>query len=445
MDAIAYFATTPDGETLGKLAAQLTQVRMVPSPIWMAPLEPLRCVALAPSLAEPMVVVVRYFAAVGIIGGLLAATFLIRRSFLARLVAFLVLPPTLFLTLSALSLFFFWLDFLFPRGAHFIVPSTAPFVLANFHSHSRFSAGTMSPEDLVVWHFARGYRVLSVTDTNRIDGSLRAKKWVEQNGLPMTIVTGEEFRGPSHLILLGIKESLSPSKLTVAQVIATTRRQGGIAIAAHPWHGAFGLEELVRWGAVAAEWLPTAERDGRTLTDHLRRLSLAAVGALDNRYPRPPALATVLPADATTEEKVLKTITQGRCAVLYLPDRLVPLNVGAGEKLLRAFLILWKEGGSTGWLGIAFWCAVGGWYLWKRRKKIFAVPTYDPHRPRAVSHPLRIVALVACCSVIATVMTVWTFSRDLADLPRPPVGLAVLTGLITSALSWWGCLSLRSG
>ncbi|MFA0779745.1 MAG: hypothetical protein RJAPGHWK_001249, partial [Candidatus Fervidibacter sp.] len=42
MDGLAWFATTPEGERLGKLAAQTVRLELTPLPWWFAPLEPLR-------------------------------------------------------------------------------------------------------------------------------------------------------------------------------------------------------------------------------------------------------------------------------------------------------------------------------------------------------------------------------------------------------------------
>jgi hypothetical protein len=55
-------------------------------------------------------------------------------------------------------------------------------VLLETHSHSYFSDGTMSPEQVVEWAIAYGYTAVVVSDHNTIDGGLGAKKYVEDKG-----------------------------------------------------------------------------------------------------------------------------------------------------------------------------------------------------------------------------------------------------------------------
>ena len=55
-------------------------------------------------------------------------------------------------------------------------------VLLEMHSHTYFSDGSMSPEQLVEWAIAYGFTAVVVSDHNDIRGGLRAKQYAEENG-----------------------------------------------------------------------------------------------------------------------------------------------------------------------------------------------------------------------------------------------------------------------
>ncbi len=388
--------------------------------------------------AEPMAIVARSFAYVALSAGVIGGAVTLKRSVSYALVSAFTMGLTAFHALCIGCLFFLWLDGVFPRGVSFLVPEKAPYILGNFHAHSRLSAGFFESEDLVVWHYRRGYRVLAVTDSNRIDGSLRALDWCRNKKFPMVIVTGEEFRGPNHLILLGIKKSLKPSEWTIPQAIEETKKQGGIAIAAHPWNGRFPLQRLADWGISAAEYFPGVVRDGKSLQQVMRDLRLPAVGSLDLRYSLPAAIATVLPASATTPETVIKAIKEGRCAALMVLDSVVPLHLTPNQKLVRSFGILVRQSGPVGLLGVLFWTLLGLVALLKRRNP--SITRYKGHRP--TGSLFRPVMIVLSSVLLSSLVAFWTLSRDLADFPRLPVGFAILIGLIACSASLKACYSL---
>jgi hypothetical protein len=68
-------------------------------------------------------------------------------------------------------------------------------VLIEMHSHTRWSDGAMTPEQMVEWAIAYGYTAVAVTDHNTISGGLRAKKYAENNGYNETIlvIPGVEY------------------------------------------------------------------------------------------------------------------------------------------------------------------------------------------------------------------------------------------------------------
>lgn len=103
----------------------------------------------------------------------------------------------------------------------------------DFHAHSRFSDGFLSPPELVAQAERRGLDVLAVTEHNMVFPAKVARWWSELTGGP-TIIIGEEITTRDyHIHAFGIEERISPM-LTLSEVIDETHRQGGLAIAAHP-------------------------------------------------------------------------------------------------------------------------------------------------------------------------------------------------------------------
>lgn len=104
---------------------------------------------------------------------------------------------------------------------------------ADFHAHSRFSDGFLSPPELVMQADRRGLDVLAVTEHNMLFPAKLARAWSELVGGP-TIVLGEEVTTRDyHVHAIGISERVSPST-PLAALIDEVHAQGGIVIAAHP-------------------------------------------------------------------------------------------------------------------------------------------------------------------------------------------------------------------
>jgi hypothetical protein len=62
-------------------------------------------------------------------------------------------------------------------------PNFGPYnVLLEMHSHTYFSDGAMSPEQMVEWAIAYGFTAIVVSDHNTIYGGLKAKQYSEEKG-----------------------------------------------------------------------------------------------------------------------------------------------------------------------------------------------------------------------------------------------------------------------
>ena len=75
-------------------------------------------------------------------------------------------------------------------------------VLIETHSHSTFSDGAMSAEQVVEWAIAYGYTAVMVTDHNTIAGGLRAKKYADEKG----------YSNNTMLVIPGVEYTYSPSR-----------------------------------------------------------------------------------------------------------------------------------------------------------------------------------------------------------------------------------------
>ena len=103
----------------------------------------------------------------------------------------------------------------------------------DFHTHTGWSDGSLSPLGIVRQANRRGIDVVALTEHNTVLPSKAARLYSGVMGGPM-VVTGEEvttFR--FHVIALGIESTVSPNQ-PLEGVIADIHAQHGIAIAAHP-------------------------------------------------------------------------------------------------------------------------------------------------------------------------------------------------------------------
>ena len=86
-------------------------------------------------------------------------------------------------------------------------PDFGPYnVLLEMHSHTYYSDGAMSPEQMVEWAIAYGFTAIAVTDHNTIYGGLRAKEYASQKGYSestIVVIPGVEYTyGPTTSVIL---------------------------------------------------------------------------------------------------------------------------------------------------------------------------------------------------------------------------------------------------
>lgn len=107
---------------------------------------------------------------------------------------------------------------------------------ADLHVHSYCSDGAQSPEAIVRAATGR-LDVVALTDHDDIHGALRAREFaLGHPELGVDVVVGEEVSSLNgHVIGLWLQERVPPG-LSALQTIELIHAQGGLAVAAHPFH-----------------------------------------------------------------------------------------------------------------------------------------------------------------------------------------------------------------
>ncbi|HXA97766.1 MAG TPA: CehA/McbA family metallohydrolase [Candidatus Dormibacteraeota bacterium] len=107
---------------------------------------------------------------------------------------------------------------------------------ADLHVHSVYSDGGQTPEALVRAASGR-VNVLAVTDHDEVAGAVRARAFARAHPeLGVDVVVGEEISTLNgHLLGLYLTERVPPG-LSAPETIERVHAQGGLAVAAHPFH-----------------------------------------------------------------------------------------------------------------------------------------------------------------------------------------------------------------
>jgi predicted metal-dependent phosphoesterase TrpH len=107
---------------------------------------------------------------------------------------------------------------------------------ADLHVHTVWSDGSHTPE-AVVRGAAGRVDVLALTDHDEIRGAILAREFARNNpALGVEVVVGEEISTLNgHLIGLWLETRVPPG-LPAERTIALIHDQGGLAVAAHPYH-----------------------------------------------------------------------------------------------------------------------------------------------------------------------------------------------------------------
>jgi hypothetical protein len=106
--------------------------------------------------------------------------------------------------------------------------------VADVHIHTNHSDGEDSPAGVVDHAVRRGLQLIAITDHDRIAGALAAAEHARRHHEIEVIVGEEVSTRDGHVIALFLTRCISPGMSAVATV-AAIHRQGGLAVAAHPY------------------------------------------------------------------------------------------------------------------------------------------------------------------------------------------------------------------
>ncbi len=196
---------------------------------------------------------------------------------------------------------------------------------ADFHLHSSWSDGALTPWGLVLEAERQGLDAIAITGHNlTIDG--KVGRWFSQRIGGPTVLAGEEILATPkyHLIAAGISRWVSFQQ-PAASAIDEIHRQGGIAIAAHPlqrsWDGydAAAIERLD--GAEICHPIVYGDDRAQAELEHFAaRGTFAAIGSSDfHGLGQLGVCRTYVFARDASEEAILEAV-RARRTVVYGRD-----------------------------------------------------------------------------------------------------------------------------
>lgn len=200
---------------------------------------------------------------------------------------------------------------------------------ADFHAHTRFADGFLSPFDLVLQADRRGLDVIAVTDHNILFPA-RMSRWFSRLVGGPTVLLGEEITTRRyHMHGVGLTDRVDASA-PLADQLAAIHRQGGIAVAAHPVHRYWPAFEAEITNLDAAEVMHPIAYGSRNdwrweeLRDFYEEQrakghKLTAIGSSDYHFGSPLGVCrTLVFAKDDTEEAVMDALRKGRTVVTDL-------------------------------------------------------------------------------------------------------------------------------
>lgn len=104
---------------------------------------------------------------------------------------------------------------------------------ADFHAHTRFSDGFLSPLDIVDQADRRGLDALAVSEHNQTFPAKLARAWSKLVHGPTIIVAEEVTTHDYHMLAIGIDDRID-ARRSLSEVIDDVHAQGGVIAAAHP-------------------------------------------------------------------------------------------------------------------------------------------------------------------------------------------------------------------
>ena len=191
----------------------------------------------------------------------------------------------------------------------------------DFHVHSfPFSWSTLSPFDTAIEADRQGLDVIAMTPHNHV-WVAKAGRWFARSFEGPLVLVGEEIAWADyHMLAVGITDAI-PTGWPASEAIGEIHRQGGVAIAAHPYPVYWPSYDQQAMDALdGAEIVrPESQADERAAADlrsFFSRSDFTAIGSSDyHGTVVPGASRTYVFARQRTEQGVIEALREGRTVV----------------------------------------------------------------------------------------------------------------------------------
>jgi hypothetical protein len=216
---------------------------------------------------------------------------------------------------------------------------STPFSAFDFHTHTTYSSGLLTPQQQIDWHRQRGFKGLAFTDTNQMIPPAEFASLQRANP-DMLLLNGSEYQsGSAHLLFLGLRKAIDGRVVPDArQAVRAAKAQGALVIVAHPWSpGKYKPDEFVRMGVQGFEgWNGVVwDRDVALLN---KRRGLISVGSTDDLSKSGARcyVWTLLPRGLDDPGDVLRALRLRKTSVVFaLSDGNTPEAYNANRRASR--------------------------------------------------------------------------------------------------------------
>jgi predicted metal-dependent phosphoesterase TrpH len=194
----------------------------------------------------------------------------------------------------------------------------------DFHTHTHYSDDCIfSPETIIKSALKKGLDGIAITDHNTIAGWPSAISAAKKLGA--VLILGEEIKIKKRGITVGeilgyfLTQRVNPRGKTAEQVIEEIKKQGGLAIIAHPFNWKRPFKELEKYknladGVESFNSRTQSKRINKKTLEFIQKNNLAMTAGSDCHSPFEAGLAYV-EADAKTPEEFKELILKRKVKV----------------------------------------------------------------------------------------------------------------------------------
>jgi predicted metal-dependent phosphoesterase TrpH len=190
---------------------------------------------------------------------------------------------------------------------------------ARFESFPRFFDSVQTIEEIFSELKKKNIKILALTDHDTLEGYNQAKKYMEKNNINdvLLIPACEITTNHGHILAYGITQAI-PKDLSPEETIKKIHEQGGIAVAAHPFHLKMGVsnklydlnvDAVEGYNSGLFKFLNSNEKAVKAA----KKLNLPYIASSDAHYFIDVGnYVTIFPESVTTVEDVIRCIKTGQ-------------------------------------------------------------------------------------------------------------------------------------